>query len=242
MAICATGPDSARPVLPDREGPDVRGPRARAEERLAGSAVIGDRRPGRAPVGVLVADARGENSSVSEALSGQDERDAPRSLSFLDYEFANRATWRALALHPLILEGQRDLPHSSKASFQVRHELVDPGDPDHVRWPVDVERLAAATLVGPDHFARLADRLDAPQVVVGFGRELRPDPDAAHRIALGLPFRVQVPIPRGGVLQPVQRDRSPATWWSCREPPSIHSGSIRGRSLGPRDGPERRLE
>src|SRR5437667_9605607 len=97
MALCATGPDSARPVLPDREGPDVRGPRARAEERLAGSAVIGDRRPGRAPVGGLVADARGENSSVSEALSGQDERDALRSLSVVRYALAHRAPRRALA-------------------------------------------------------------------------------------------------------------------------------------------------
>src|SRR5437867_11353671 len=115
MALCATGPDSARPVLPDREGPDVRGPRARAEERLPGAAVIGDRRPGRAPVGVLVADARGENSSVSEALSGHDGRDAPGSLSFVDYEFANRAPWSLFALHPVILEVQRDVSHSAMA-------------------------------------------------------------------------------------------------------------------------------
>src|SRR3989454_9438785 len=143
-----------------------------------------------------------QEASVSEVFSNKDECDSAGPLSFEDDELADRAPWSALPFHSLILERQRDLSYASKAVLHGRYELVEARDPEHVGWSVHVGGLAAAARVGTDNLARLADRLDAPQVVIGFDRELRPGPGAAGRIALGLPLRVQVPVARGGILQP----------------------------------------
>ena len=118
--------------------------------------------------------------------------------SFVDHQLADRAPLPALAFHSLILERQRDLSYASQALLHVRYEFIDARDPDHVRRTVHVERLSAAALVGSDALACLADCLDAPQVVVGLDRELRPDSNAAVRIALGLPFRFRYRTPEAG--------------------------------------------
>ena len=120
-----------------------------------------------------------QDASVSQVFSNKDECDSAGPLSFEDDELADRAPWSAPPLHSLILERQRDLSYTSKAVLHGGYELVEARDPDHVGWSVHVEGLAAAARVGANDLARLADRLDAPEVVIGFDRELRPDPRAA---------------------------------------------------------------
>ena len=56
-------------------------------------------------------------------------------VSFVYHELADRAALAALALHPLVLEGERDLTCASHAGIQVRHEFVETRDPDQVGGP-----------------------------------------------------------------------------------------------------------
>src|SRR3989475_6793780 len=142
--------------------------------------------------------------------------------------FPDRTPWAALAFHPLVLERQRDLSYPSQARLQPRHEFVDTRDPDHVGRSVHVERLAAATRVGTDDFARLGNRLDAAEIVIGLDRELRPDPGTAGRVALGLPFRGPVPVACGGGPPPVPQTDILLGGRAALGPPPSPSGRNQG--------------